>query len=1519
MNPSKVTNPTCVETENKQIQVPPRLKKKLQYTALFTNQIIGIIGVDEGGARERRKARDARIAANGKLPETSHNCQPSESSKTANAEDIEGNSLKPNVKYDKQVGNVSTKLENDNNNLDSQTANAKDVKQADHFTRNDKRTNNSFVDCTKPSVKSNTPAHNNVRQIVERDNNNYQCHPKTITSQASHFPINDKRNSLADHAKSNVKNNAPAYNVRQNVDRDTKNDQFHHKIDDYQGISKDDSHTDDGWGAISENGDYPEDVWGSEREEDSHKQNKYNDRSKTSSSSKCFQTVQHVVPRDTEAFNSTQQNYTSTKRDLTDDRHNYNCGRLQNDTKDWNHRNNNKNDCPLSHVELKTTNRRDYLTESKSLEFEIKEAYRPKSDFQGSNAHSYQDKNSSKINQFNFNNRNPSCNAYAPPISKNKPNNKQDICVKNENQEPESEGSGWPDLDDKKSSCNDDCFWENSKENQKEVRSDEPKSYQRSISTPYSHTLSYSNPRRDGRGDEKDHKFQPENSKMQREFPKSKLSRSTSFTDRTNNRFANRTAGDHNTYQSCKAENGFRVDSNESTFSNTETNNWHETINSSKPANSPVSVGQKLKSLGSNKLTTPSSSNNNETKVKRSCFLKCANQSNADDDNNKWNFTTEISTVVLEEESIKTFDSKRVVIGNSMDDIKIIVSCRKEPDIIDTKNNQESLANFSEVNDSPQLPFLDPLEDDFVFFDDNPDPFIPAPQPPSAFVQLDNCAASNSQVEKLNLESQKNAVKLSTSEEMLKGMPDARHVQEITSYLTQLEIEKSVPLETSEKILKDITKALHHSSQSSWGEDLVYIYGSYVSGLAVSTSNINFAVKTYEEIKSKQANSYLLHMQRGLLNVLKGYQVEPFDEDTNPKKSKICFTETNSGIPCELGFYNSTVAKYLIMNKMLHDICEFDQRIKTLLIVTRIWAEVCLIHESEEGKLHPVGYSLLMLHFLQSLDKPLLPILNMDPSAKHWGLDQLEEKNKSSVGELWLAFLKFYSEFNWRDNVVTVNSNTSVSKTWEHSFIAIEDPFTQDNIGDSVVSDQNAECIFACFKASYQYFSTPVDYDDSDSSDSENSNSFKKEVFSFNYISFDQNIPTICEKCEELDETCNKCRPRKEVIVQPLPELSEASLECVNRTLYDVYNEFRLPQCQTEERIAFVKIFESDVKKMFPGAKLKLFGSSVNGFGFKKSDLDICMTFNHKLESNREIHGILHQIVRFLRRRPNLYENVYGLYHAKIPIVKFHVIQQDWHCDLSFCNILAVHNSKLLWKYSLYDERCCVLGCALKLLAKKACLDDTRHLSSYSYILTVIHYLQQVKPPVLPVFTIDHKEVFDENLMIPKEAMDRCNYWLNDKIENLKTKWYPLDPKNKNESTVGQLWLGLLDFYARYDNTYAITITQKEPLLSSNLRRCARLLNIQDPFLEKDNLGCILNDIGADETRKVLTRARLLFGKEIPKEHKAFPERYFFSSSYLTGRSIKEIECEGCGGFGHQKSECLKADPFKRFLWPDDT
>ena len=48
---------------------------------------------------------------------------------------------------------------------------------------------------------------------------------------------------------------------------------------------------------------------------------------------------------------------------------------------------------------------------------------------------------------------------------------------------------------------------------------------------------------------------------------------------------------------------------------------------------------------------------------------------------------------------------------------------------------------------------------------------------------------------------------------------------------------------------------------------------------------------------------------------------------------------------------------------------------------------------------------------------------------------------------------------------------------------------------------------------------------------------------------------------------------------------------------------------EIEERDKIVSDLENYICQFFRGVTLKLFGSSANGFGFQRSDLDICLTF----------------------------------------------------------------------------------------------------------------------------------------------------------------------------------------------------------------------------------------------------------------------------------------------------------------------
>ena len=74
-------------------------------------------------------------------------------------------------------------------------------------------------------------------------------------------------------------------------------------------------------------------------------------------------------------------------------------------------------------------------------------------------------------------------------------------------------------------------------------------------------------------------------------------------------------------------------------------------------------------------------------------------------------------------------------------------------------------------------------------------------------------------------------------------------------------------------------------------------------------------------------------------------------------------------------------------------------------------------------------------------------------------------------------------------------------------------------------------------------------------------------------------------------------------------------------------------------------------------------------------------------------------------------------------------------CDINFSNLVAVYNSELLRIYSEFDPRVRKLGIFVKTWAKCRKINTPYHgtLSSYGYIMMVLHYLMNVaNPPVIP-------------------------------------------------------------------------------------------------------------------------------------------------------------------------------------------
>ena len=248
-------------------------------------------------------------------------------------------------------------------------------------------------------------------------------------------------------------------------------------------------------------------------------------------------------------------------------------------------------------------------------------------------------------------------------------------------------------------------------------------------------------------------------------------------------------------------------------------------------------------------------------------------------------------------------------------------------------------------------------------------------------------------------------------------------------------------------------------------------------------------------------------------------------------------------------------------------------------------------------------------------------------------------------------------------------------------------------------------------------------------------------VFSFSssILTGGQYPPLICTVCGNEGHLQNMCPEEKIPLLLPLPfPLSGNHQLLLDRVCEEVMHDWEPKNIELTQRKAIVEGLNNFILKSHPNAVLTVFGSSVNGFAFAKSDLDISLTFrNVPTDTDLDAIDIIEGLAERLKKM-NGVKNIQPITSAKVPIIKF--LHYEYHVegDISLYNILAQENTRMLRLYSLIDIRVRILGYMVKLFAKICDIGDASRgsLSSYAYILMLIHYLQRCSPPVIPILQV---------------------------------------------------------------------------------------------------------------------------------------------------------------------------------------
>ncbi|KAG0214532.1 hypothetical protein BGX33_002074 [Mortierella sp. NVP41] len=257
-----------------------------------------------------------------------------------------------------------------------------------------------------------------------------------------------------------------------------------------------------------------------------------------------------------------------------------------------------------------------------------------------------------------------------------------------------------------------------------------------------------------------------------------------------------------------------------------------------------------------------------------------------------------------------------------------------------------------------------------------------------------------------------------------------------------------------------------------------------------------------------------------------------------------------------------------------------------------------------------------------------------------------------------------------------------------------------------------------------------------------------------------------------------------------------SSFDQITREAKDFCEEL-MPKPEEETRkLALLQRLSEIAAEVFGEAEVLPFGSSGNGLALANADMDVCVFLNHN-EGSEDVSP-----VEFVERigdrleKDSDFENILQLKRARVPIVKLNHVN-GIACDIGYQNDLAIWNTRLLRAYCRIDERVRDIVVIIKIWAKRRKINNpyTGSLSSYAYVLLVIHVLQ--RRGVLP----NLQSIVAGSGKVPFWDCQGFNRYFFEDVPKLSQYWQPT-PESKRQS-VGELLYEFFRYYAsefRYAN-----------------------------------------------------------------------------------------------------------------------
>ncbi|KAK2521239.1 Papd4 [Columba livia] len=240
----------------------------------------------------------------------------------------------------------------------------------------------------------------------------------------------------------------------------------------------------------------------------------------------------------------------------------------------------------------------------------------------------------------------------------------------------------------------------------------------------------------------------------------------------------------------------------------------------------------------------------------------------------------------------------------------------------------------------------------------------------------------------------------------------------------------------------------------------------------------------------------------------------------------------------------------------------------------------------------------------------------------------------------------------------------------------------------------------------------------------------------------------------------------------------------LSQQIFELFQACQQQLCDLNRKELCRTELQREIQRIFPQSRLFLVGSSLNGFGTRSSDGDLCLVVKEEpVNQKTEARHILSIVQKLFSTKLSRYIQRPHLIQAKVPIVKFRDKVSCVDFDLNVNNVVGIRNTFLLRTYAYIESRVRPLVLVVKKWARFHDINDASRgtLSSYSLVLMVLHYLQTLPEPVLPSLQKNYPESFDPTMHL--HLVHQIPYTIPPYL-------------SRNGSSLGDLLIGFFKYYA---------------------------------------------------------------------------------------------------------------------------